>query len=105
MKAFLACLSYASTCHHQAFRYVSFLVQMVGESFKTMLVMMWGMTGSGMRYGATDCVLAGAITRGVTEFLTSGLISSSEDSSGRHGLMLLGELLVLDRFASAFQGK
>ena len=60
---------------------------------------------SSMHYGATDCVLAGALTGGVTELLRIDLISSSEDSSGMHGLMLFGELLVLDGFAAAFQEK
>merc|ERR1719246_400885 len=96
---------YASTCQYEALKYVSFPVQMLGKSFKMMPVMVWGMIVSGKRYGATDWLIAGAITGGVTEFLMTGPISSSDDSSSTYGLMLLGGFLALDGFTSTFQEK
>jgi len=96
---------YASTCQYEALKYVSFPVQMLGKSFKMMPVMVWGMIVSGKRYGATDWLIAGAVTGGVTEFLMTGPISSNDDSSSKYGLMLLGGFLVLDGFTSTFQEK
>merc|ERR1719246_402692 len=96
---------YASACQYEALKYVSFAVQMLGKSFKMMPVMVWGMIVSGKRYGATDWLIAGAITGGVTEFLMTGPISSSDDSSSTYGLMLLGGFLALDGFTSTFQEK
>merc|ERR1740124_549816 len=67
--------------------------------------MVWGMIVSGKRYGATDWLIAGAITGGVTEFLMTGPISSSGDSSSMYGLLLLAGFLGLDGFTSTFQEK
>merc|ERR1719282_2113622 len=72
---------YATTCQYEALKYVSFPVQMLGKSFKMMPVMVWGMIVSGKRYGATDWLIAAAVTGGVTEFLMTGPISSSGDES------------------------
>merc|ERR1719442_308248 len=97
---------YASTCQYEALKYVSFPVQMLGKSFKMMPVMVWGMIVSGKRYGATDWLIAAAVTGGVTEFLMTGPISSSDDeSSSVYGLLLLGGFLLLDGFTSTFQEK
>merc|ERR1719401_1623251 len=61
---------------------------------------------SGKRYGATDWLIALAVTGGVTEFLMTGPISSTEDeSSSVYGLLLLGGFLLLDGFTSTFQEK
>merc|ERR1719181_2572791 len=82
---------YASTCQYEALKYVSFPVQMLGKTFKMMPVMVWGMIVSGKRYGATDWLIALAVTGGVTEFLMTGPISSTDDeSSSVYGLLLLG---------------
>jgi len=70
-----------------------------------MPVMMWGMIVSGKRYSATDWLIAGAVTGGVTEFLMTGPISSNDDSSSKYGLLLLGGFLFLDGFTSTFQEK
>ena len=48
---------------------------------------------------------AGAVTGWVTEFLMTGPVSSSEDSSSRCGLMLLAGFLVIDGFASTLSGE
>jgi len=97
---------YASTCQYEALKYVSFPVQMLGKSFKMMPVMVWGMIVSGKRYGATDWLIAAAVTGGVTEFLMTGPISSGDDdSSSTYGIMLLGGFLFLDGFTSTFQEK
>merc|ERR1719445_2094052 len=71
-----------------------------------MPVMVWGMIVSGKRYGATDWLMAAAVTGGVTEFLMTGPISSTDDeSSSVYGLLLLGGFLLLDGFTSTFQEK
>ena len=82
-------LDNASTCQYGALRFLSFPVQMLETSFKMMPVTVWGKIGSGKLCTATDWVIVGGVTGGVTEFLTSGPISSSEDSSGMHGRMVL----------------
>merc|ERR1719230_651176 len=97
---------YASTCQYEALKYVSFPVQMLGKSFKMMPVMVWGMLVAGKSYGATDWLIAAAVTGGVTEFLMTGPISSSDDeSSSSYGLLLLAGFLLLDGFTSTFQEK
>merc|ERR1719145_345631 len=70
---------YASACQYEAFKYVSFPVQMLGKSFKMMPVMVWGMAVSGKRFSVTDWMIAFAVTGGVVEFLMTGPISSSGD--------------------------
>merc|ERR1711988_475238 len=82
--------TYASACQYEALKYVSFPVQMLGKSFKMMPVMVWGIIVSRKRYSMTDWLVAAAVTGGVTEFLMTGPISSS-DSSGTStkGLLLL----------------
>jgi len=97
---------YASTCQYEALKYVSFPVQMLGKSFKMMPVMLWGMAVSGKRYGLYDWTIAACVTGGVTEFLLSGPISSSQDDgSSTYGILLLGGFLALDGFTSTFQEK
>lgn len=39
----------ASTCQYEALKHVSFVVQMLGKSFKTIPVMIWGVVVSGKR--------------------------------------------------------
>merc|ERR1719174_2828385 len=97
---------YASTCQYEALKYVSFPVQMLGKSFKMMPVMVWGMLVAGKSYGATDWLIAAAVTGGGTEFLMTGPISSSDDEgSSMYGIALLGGFLLLDGFTSTFQEK
>merc|ERR1719392_456626 len=61
---------------------------------------------SGKRYGATDWLIAAAVTGGVTEFLMTGPISSTDDEgSSVYGIALLGGFLLLDGFTSTFQEK
>lgn len=97
---------YASTCQYEALKYVSFPVQMLGKSFKMAPVMLWGMAVSGKSYSFVDWMVAAAVTGGVTEFLMTGPISSSDDSSSSvYGLLLLLAFLVLDGFTSTFQEK
>merc|ERR550537_2020885 len=96
----------ASMCQYSALEYVSFPVQMLGKSFKMMPVMVWGMLVAGKSYGATDWLIAGAVTGGVTEFLMTGPISSTDDEgSSVYGIALLGGFLLLDGFTSTFQEK
>merc|ERR1719245_1815336 len=97
---------YASTCQYEALKYVSFPVQMLGKSFKMMPVMVWGMIVSGKRYGATDWLIAAAVTGGVTEFLLTGSIAAKhQHGTSVHGLILLLVFLGLDGFTSTFQEK
>ena len=67
--------------------------------------MVWGIIVSCERHGATDSLVAGAITGGVAELLMTGPISSSEDSCRRYGLTGFGCFLALDQSTSTFQEK
>ena len=53
---------YAGTGQYEALKYVSSPVQVLGKSFKRMLVMVCGLTVSDKLYGATDWLIAGAVT-------------------------------------------
>jgi len=97
---------YASACQYEALKYVSFPVQMLGKSFKMMPVMVWGLLISNKSYGASDWLIALAVTGGVTEFLMTGQIDSASNAgSSTYGLGLLLCFLLLDGFTSTFQEK
>ena len=93
----------AGTCQHEAPKYVSSLVRMLGKSFTMMLVIVNGLTVSGMRYCTTEWLIAAAVTGCLTEFLLAGPTSSGDDSDSMYGLMLLAVLLALYGSASTFQ--
>jgi len=96
----------ATTCQYEALKYVSFPVQMLGKSFKMMPVMLWGIVISGKYYGITDWTVAACVTGGVTMFLMTGPISSSDDAKNSSwGLILLCFFLALDGLTSTFQEK
>jgi len=97
----------ATTCQYEALKWVSFPVQMLGKSFKMMPVMLWGIIISQKQYGMKDWMIALAVTGGVTEFLMTGEISSSnsDQSSSVYGLLLLLGFLAFDGFTSTFQEK
>jgi len=99
---------YASTCQYEALKYVTFIVQMLGKSFKMIPVMLWGMTISGKRYNWIDWMVALIVTWGVTQFLITGPIEAesgvSEDNPIK-GLMLLLGFLALDGLTSTMQEK
>uniref|UniRef100_A0A7S4SPQ4 Sugar phosphate transporter domain-containing protein n=1 Tax=Alexandrium monilatum TaxID=311494 RepID=A0A7S4SPQ4_9DINO len=97
---------YASTCQYEALKHVSFVVQMLGKSFKMMPVMLWGMAISGKRYSVTDWLIAAGVTFGVTEFLMTGPTASPTDrGSSARGLLLLLAFLALDGLTSTMQEK
>ena len=63
-------------------------------------MMVWGMIVPGKGCGATAWLIAGSVTGMVSEFLMSGLSSSSDDSVSMHGLVLPAGFLVRDGFTS-----
>ena len=67
----------ATTCQYEALRYVSFPVQTLGKCGKMIPVMVWGRLIMGRRYGASDYVVAAAVTAGATVFLLGGDVTSS----------------------------
>ena len=83
--------------------YVRLAVQMLGKSFKTMSVTVWGKIVSGNRYGATDWLIVGALTGGVLDFLVTGPTSSNDDPFSLYGLMLPAGLVVMEGFTLTFQ--
>uniref|UniRef100_A0A6T1L9G1 Sugar phosphate transporter domain-containing protein n=1 Tax=Alexandrium monilatum TaxID=311494 RepID=A0A6T1L9G1_9DINO len=97
---------YASTCQYEALKHVSFVVQMLGKSFKMMPVMLWGMAISGKRYSVTDWLIAAGVTFGVTEFLMTGPTASPNDQgNSTRGLLFLLAFLALDGLTSTMQEK
>ncbi|CAE7248506.1 UTR5B [Symbiodinium sp. KB8] len=98
----------ASTCQYEALKHVSFVVQMLGKSFKTIPVMMWGMVVSGKRYSLTDWLLAAVVTAGITIFLISGPHRAPGEGTGCStlaGLALLSGFLALDGLTSVMEEK
>jgi len=97
----------ATTCQYEALKWVSFPVQMLGKSFKMMPVMLWGIIISQKQYGMKDWMIALVVTGGVTEFLMTGEIAStnSDQGSSVYGLLLLLAFLAFDGFTSTFQEK
>jgi len=97
---------YASTCQYEALKYVSFVVQMLGKSFKMMPVMLWGMAIARKQYGARDWLVAIVVTVGVTEFLLTGPTESPNDTgSSFKGFLWLLAFLALDGLTSTFEEK
>jgi len=97
---------YASTCQYEALKHVSFVVQMLGKSFKMMPVMLWGMAVSGKSYGLRDWMVAAGVTLGVTEFLLTGPTSSSSHAQDSAvGYLFLLAFLALDGATSTFEEK
>mmetsp|Transcript_31156 Transcript_31156/g.73140 ORF Transcript_31156/g.73140 Transcript_31156/m.73140 type:complete len:349 (+) Transcript_31156:39-1085(+) len=100
----------ASTCQYEALKHVSFVVQMLGKSFKTIPVMIWGVVVSGKRYSLNDWLLAVVVTCGITIFLISGPHGpgSARDGSGSStlaGLVLLSGFLTFDGLTSVMEEK
>eukprot|EP00439_Symbiodinium_sp_Y106_P043039 s1504_g5.t1 len=79
----------ASTCQYEALKHVSFVVQMLGKSFKTIPVMIWGVVVSGKRYSLNDWLLA--------------VVGSG--SSTLAGLVLLSGFLTFDGLTSVMEEK
>ncbi|CAE7773992.1 slc35b2 [Symbiodinium pilosum] len=98
----------ASTCQYEALKHVSFVVQMLGKSFKMMPVMLWGMAMSGKRYSLSDWMIAAAVTTGITVFLVCGPThapSGSSTASTATGLLLLCGFLAFDGLTSVMEEK
>ena len=87
---------YAGACQYEALKCGSFPVQMPGKSFMVMLVIVWGTIVPGKHYGATDWLIAGAVTGCATELCATGPFPSSDDFSSIFGLMLSAGFLVPD---------
>uniref|UniRef100_A0A7S4SPT2 Sugar phosphate transporter domain-containing protein n=1 Tax=Alexandrium monilatum TaxID=311494 RepID=A0A7S4SPT2_9DINO len=98
---------YASTCQYEALKHVSFVVQMLGKSFKMMPVMLWGMAVSGKSYSLRDWLMAVAVTVGMAEFLVTGPTASSASSGDAQstwlGYPLLISSLLLDGATSVLE--
>lgn len=100
---------YASICQYECLKYIAFAVQMLGKSFKMVPVMLWGILISKKVYTLYDWVIAVVVTLGVAEFLLSGPITSSHESSHNStfnefmGLLLLLCFLALDGLTSTMQ--
>mmetsp|Transcript_53066 Transcript_53066/g.119099 ORF Transcript_53066/g.119099 Transcript_53066/m.119099 type:complete len:297 (+) Transcript_53066:186-1076(+) len=95
----------ASTCQYEALKHVSFVVQMLGKSFKMIPVMLWGMAMNGKQYALTDWLLATAVTCGITLFLVTGPTHASTASSTSMGLLLLVGFLGFDGLTSVMEEK
>lgn len=97
---------YASSCQYEALKHVTFVVQMLGKSFKMMPVMLWGMAVSGKKYGIRDWGVAACVTLGVTEFLLTGPTTSSHKHHDSFvGYLWLLAFLALDGATSTFEEK
>jgi len=66
----------ATSCQYEALKYVSFAVQTLAKSAKTLPVMIWGTVFTGKRYKASDYLHALTITAGCSIFLLTGDVSS-----------------------------
>mmetsp|Transcript_134026 Transcript_134026/g.237244 ORF Transcript_134026/g.237244 Transcript_134026/m.237244 type:complete len:336 (-) Transcript_134026:160-1167(-) len=97
---------FASICQYEALKYVSFVVQMLGKSFKMLPVMLWGICVSQKRYTRFDWFVAIIVTVGVTMFLSTGPTSSPGDGESTfYGLFLLCLYLGFDGLTSTMQEK
>jgi len=96
----------ASTCQYEALKHVSFVVQMLGKSFKMIPVMLWGMAAARKRYSAQDWLVAVVVTAGVTEFLMTGPTASPNNRGNTFmGFLWLLAFLALDGLTSTFEEK
>jgi len=97
---------FATTCQYEALKYISFVWQMLGKSFKMMPVMLWGMVISRKSYGWKEWMVAALVTAGVTEFI---MVDPQEDGSSTStnvkGLILIVGYLALDGLTSTMQEK
>lgn len=66
----------ATSCQYEALKYVSFAIQTLAKSAKTLPVMVWGTIYSGKRYKLTDYLHAVTITLGCTVFIMGGEVSA-----------------------------
>lgn len=98
----------ATACQYEALKYVSFVVQMLGKSFKMLPVMIWSISISGAHFGAADWLVALLVTLGVSEFLLLGPTASSQrtdNGTAGWGYALILAFLVFDGFTSSLQEK
>lgn len=97
----------ASACQYEALKYVSFVVQILGKSFKMMPVMIWGMLIAGKSYGLQDWTVALVVTLGCTEFVMTGPSSSGHGTQNNnlYGFAFLFAFLALDGLTSTMQEK
>lgn len=102
----------ATTCQYEALRYVSFPVQTLGKCGKMIPVMLWGRLMLGRRYGATEYMVAAAVTLGATVFLMGGEVGapSKHGKKAAPGTSVYGALLMIgylgcDGFTSTLQDR
>lgn len=83
-------------CQYEALRYVSYVVQILGKSFKIAPVMIWGMILSNKKYSFWDWCTATIITLSVALFLGTGPTAPPHDH--HHSALLLAGLFLLVLF-------
>lgn len=96
----------ASICQFEALRYVSFTMQILGKSFKTVLLMLALRLCMGTQYKILDWTVAFGVTGGVVWYMAAGPLSPEHGAgSPLWGLGLLTGFIVLDGFSSLLQDK
>lgn len=97
----------ATACQYEALKYVSFVVQMLGKSFKMLPVMIWSISISGADFGPADWLVALLVTAGVAQFLLLGPTESQRTDKGTEGwgYAFILAFLVFDGFTSTLQEK
>jgi len=102
----------ATSCQYEALKHVSFPVQTLAKTAKTVPVMLWGATMLRKRYTPSEYALAALVTSGCTLFLVSGESAatvevstgaSSGGGSAAWGGALMAAYLGFDGFTSTFQ--
>ena len=87
----------SSFCQYEALKYVSFAVQTLAKSAKTLPVMLWGTCSAGKRYKLSDYISAVTISLGCTVFVLGGPVTSrtAGDRVDNWELMAIGGVLML----------
>lgn len=96
----------ASICQFEALRYVSFTMQILGKSFKTVLLMLALRLFMGKQYKILDWMVAFGVTGGVVFYMAAGPLGPEHGAgSPLWGLGLLTGFIVLDGSSSLIQDK
>jgi len=96
----------ASICQFEALRYVSFTMQILGKSFKTVLLMLALRSCMGKQYKILDWMVAFGVTGGVVWYMVAGPLNPEHHAGNPlWGLGLLSSFIVLDGFSSLLQDK
>jgi len=96
----------ASICQFEALRYVSFTMQILGKSFKTVLLMLGLRVCMGTQYKILEWMVAAGVTSGVVFYMAAGPLGPEHGAgSPLWGLGLLTSFIVLDGASSLVQDK